>query len=142
MLPVMNRTWFPTLFDDFFDNNEWMPRLNATAPAVNVKESPKEYTMDIAAPGIKKEFCRVNIDHDGNLVVAIENKLEHKEEDRKERYLRREFSYSNYQQAYTLPDNVDKENISAKVENGVLTISIPKLSAKEEAKTQRMIEIK
>lgn len=142
MLPVMNRTWFPTLFDDFFDNNEWMPRINATAPAVNVKESPKEYTMDIAAPGIKKEFCRVNIDHDGNLVVAIENKLEHKEEDKKERYLRREFSYSNYQQAYTLPDNVDKENIAAKVENGVLTISIPKLTQKEEAKTQRMIEIK
>ena len=142
MLPVMNRTWFPTLFDDLFDNNEWMPRINATAPAVNVKESPKEYTMDIAAPGIKKEFCRVNIDHDGNLVVAIENKLEHKEEDKKERYLRREFSYSNYQQAYTLPDNVDKENIAAKVENGVLTISIPKLTPKEEAKTQRMIEIK
>ncbi len=142
MLPVMNRTWFPTLFDDFFDNNEWMPRINATAPAVNVKESPKEYTMDIAAPGIKKEFCRVNIDHDGNLVVAIENKLEHKEEDKKERYLRREFSYSNYQQAYTLPDNVDKENIAAKVENGVLTIIIPKLTPKEEAKTQRMIEIK
>ena len=138
----MNRTWFPTLFDDFFDNNEWMPRINATAPAVNVKESPKEYTMDIAAPGIKKEFCRVNIDHDGNLVVAIENKLEHKEEDKKERYLRHEFSYSNYQQAYTLPDNVDKENIAAKVENGVLTISIPKLTPKEEAKTQRMIEIK
>ena len=138
----MNRTWFPTLFDDFFDNNEWMPRINATAPAVNVKESPKEYTMDIAAPGIKKEFCRVNIDHDGNLVVAIENKLEHKEEDKKQHYLRREFSYSNYQQAYTLPDNVDKENIAAKVENGVLTISIPKLTQKEEAKTQRMIEIK
>ena len=138
----MNRTWFPTLFDDFFDNNEWMPRINATAPAVNVKESPKEYTMDIAAPGIKKEFCRVNIDHDGNLVGAIENKLEHKEENKKERYLRREFSYSNYQQAYTLPDNVDKENIAAKVENGVLTISIPKLTPKEEAKTQRMIEIK
>lgn len=142
MLPVMNRTWFPTLFDDFFENNEWMPRLNATTPAVNVKESSKEYTMDIAAPGIKKEFCRVNLDHDGNLTVAIENKLEHKEEDKKEHYLRREFSYSNYQQAYTLPDNVDKEHISAKVENGVLTINIPKLSVKEEAKTQRMIEVK
>lgn len=142
MLPVMNRTWFPTLFDDFFENNEWMPRLNATTPAVNVKESSKEYTMDIAAPGIKKEYCRVNLDHDGNLTVAIENKLEHKEEDKKEHYLRREFSYSNYQQAYTLPDNVDKEHISAKVENGVLTINIPKLSVKEEAKTQRMIEVK
>lgn len=138
----MNRTWFPTVFDDFFDNNDWMPRINATAPAVNVKESAKEYTMEIAAPGIKKEFCRVNLDHEGNLVVAIENKLEHKEEDKKERYLRREFSYTNYQQAYTLPENVDKEKISAKVDNGVLSISLPKLTEKEEAKTQRMIEIK
>ncbi|MGM9712972.1 MAG: Hsp20/alpha crystallin family protein [Prevotella sp.] len=138
----MNRTWFPTVFDDFFDNSDWMPRINATAPAVNVKESAKEYTMEIAAPGIKKEFCRVNLDHEGNLVVAIENKLEHKEEDKKERYLRREFSYTNYQQAYTLPENVDKEKISAKVDNGVLSISLPKLTEKEEAKAQRQIEIK
>lgn len=140
----MNRTWFPTLFDDFFDNNEWMPRINATAPAVNVKESPKEYTMDIAAPGIKKEFCRVNIDHDGNLVVAIENKLEHKEEnkeDKKEHYLRREFCYSNYQQTFTLPDDVDKEKIAAKVEDGVLTITLPKVSKEEIKQAQRQIEI-
>lgn len=142
MLQVMNsNSWFPTLFDEFF-NNDWMPKMKATAPAVNVKEDVKAYTMEVAAPGIKKEFCRINIDADGNLALAIENKLEHKEEDKKERYLRREFSYSNYQQAYTLPDNVDKENIAAKVENGVLTISIPKLTPKEEAKTQRMIEIK
>ena len=142
MLQVMNsNSWFPTLFDEFF-NNDWMPKMKATAPAVNVKEDVKAYTMEVAAPGIKKEFCRINIDADGNLALAIENKLEHKEEDKKERYLRREFSYSNYQQAYTLPDNVDKENIAAKVENGVITISIPKLTPKEEAKTQRMIEIK
>ena len=119
-----------------------MPRINATAPAVNVKESAKDYTMEIAAPGIKKEFCRVHIDNEGNLVVAIENKLEHKEEDKKERYLRREFSYTNYQQSYSLPENIDKDNIAAKVENGVLYICLPKLTAKEEVQTQRMIEIK
>lgn len=143
MLPVMSRRWFPTEFDEFFDNNDWMPRINATAPAVNVKESAKDYTMEIAAPGIKKEFCRVHIDNEGNLVVAIENKLEHKEEeDKKERYLRREFSYTNYQQSYSLPENIDKDNIAAKVENGVLSICLPKLTAKEEVQTQRMIEIK
>ena len=138
----MNRTWFPTLFDDFFDNNEWMPRINATAPAVNVKESPKEYTMDIAAPGIKKEFCRVNIDHDGNLVVAIENKLEHKEEDKKERYLRREFTYGNYEQSYTLPDDVERDKISASVADGILTIVIPKTTPEQEAKVMKNIEVK
>ena len=143
MLPSMiNRNWFPTVFDDFFDNSEWMPRLSATAPAVNVKENAKEYVMEVAAPGIKKEYCRVNINNDGNLEVAIENKLEHKEEDKKSRYLRREFSYSNYQQAYSLPENVDKEHIEAKVDNGVLSITLPKYTHEEESKAQRVIEIK
>ena len=145
MLQVMNsNSWFPTLFDEFF-NNDWMPKMKATAPAVNVKEDVKAYTMEVAAPGIKKEFCRINIDADGNLALAIENKLEHKEEnkeDKKEHYLRREFCYSNYQQTFTLPDDVDKEKIAAKVEDGVLTITLPKVSKEEIKQAQRQIEIR
>ena len=137
----MNRSWFPTMFDDFFDG-EWTPKVSATAPAVNVKEDAKEYTMEVAAPGIKKEYCRININNDGNLEVAIENKLEHKEENKKEHYLRREFSYSNYQQPYILPDNVDKDKISAKVNDGVLEIKLPKFTKEEESRAQRAIEIK
>ena len=144
MLQVMNsNSWFPTLFDEFF-NNDWMPKMKATAPAGNVKEDVKAYTMEVAAPGIKKEFCRINIDADGNLALAIENKLEHKEEnkeDKKEHYLRREFCYSNYQQTFTLPDDVDKEKIAAKVEDGVLTITLPKVSKEEIKQAQRQIEI-
>ena len=144
MLQVMNsNSWFPTLFDEFF-NNDWMPKMKATAPAVNVKEDVKAYTMEVAAPSIKKEFCRINIDADGNLALAIENKLEHKEEnkeDKKEHYLRREFCYSNYQQTFTLPDDVDKEKIAAKVEDGVLTITLPKVSKEEIKQAQRQIEI-
>lgn len=145
MLPVLNSNyWFPTMFDEFF-NNEWMPKAKATAPAVNVKEDAKAYTMEIAVPGVKKEYCRVNINADGNLEVAIENKLEHKEEenseDKKEHYLRREFSYSNYQQVYALPEDIVKEEISAKVEHGVLTITMPKEKPVEEKKIQRQVEI-
>lgn len=145
MLPVLNSNyWFPTMFDEFF-NNEWMPKAKATAPAVNVKEDAKAYTMEIAVPGVKKEYCRVNINADGNLEVAIENKLEHKEEekseDKKEHYLRREFSYSNYQQVYALPEDIVKEAISAKVEHGVLTITMPKEKPVEEKKIQRQVEI-
>lgn len=145
MLPVLNSNyWFPTMFDEFF-NNEWMPKAKATAPAVNVKEDAKAYTMEIAVPGVKKEYCRVNINADGNLEVAIENKLKHKEEekseDKKEHYLRREFSYSNYQQVYALPEDIVKEEISAKVEHGVLTITMPKEKPVEEKKIQRQVEI-
>lgn len=145
MLPVMNsNSWLPTVFDDFF-NSEWMPKMKATAPAVNVKEDVKTYTMEMAVPGIKKEFCRVSINADGNLEIAIENKLEHKEESKeehKEHYLRREFNYSNYQQTYELPDDIVKEEITAKVENGVLTVTMPKVISKDdEMKVQRQIEV-
>ena len=140
MLPVMfKNSWFPTMFEEFL-NNDIMPRANTTAPAVNVKEDEKAYTMEVAAPGIKKEFCRVNINDDGNLNIAIENKMEHKEEEKKHHYLRREFSYTNYEQSYTLPEDVDKENISAKVEHGILTVTLPKLT-NEEVKSVRAIEI-
>ena len=140
MLPVMIRnSWFPTVFDDFM-NSDVISHTNVTAPAVNVKESPEAYTMEVAAPGIKKEFCRIHITDEGNLSLAIENKMEHKEQDKKQHYLRREFSYTNYQQNYSLPDDVDREHVAAKVENGILTIELPKVK-KEEGKVSRQIEI-
>ena len=131
MLPVMfQNSWMPTVFENFF-NNDWMPRANSTAPAV--------YTMELAAPGIKKEYCRVAINDEGNLTIAIENKQEHKNEDKHHHYLRREFSYSNYEQSYTLPDDVVKDQISAKVEDGILTITMPKTEPKQ--KVTKAIEV-
>ena len=138
MLPVMfKNSWFPTVFDDFFDTDITTHR---TAPAVNVKVNENAYIMEVAAPGLKKEYCRISITDEGNLSIAIENKFEHKEEDKKEHYLRREFSYTNYQQAYALPKDVDRNGISAKVEDGVLTIILPKVK-KEEVKVSRSIDI-
>jgi len=140
MLPVMfKNSWFPTVFDDFL-NTDFMPRANSTAPAVNVREDENAYTMELAAPGIKKEYCRVSINDEGNLCIAIENKMEHKENDRKHHYLRREFSYSNYEQNYTLPDDVERNEISAKVENGILTVILPK-QKKQETKVTKTITI-
>jgi len=136
MKPMMYRRngWFPTVFDEFLN-------ANTTAPSVNVKETAKAYIVELAAPGVKKEYCRVNVDEDHNLCVAIENKYEHKEEDSHAHYLRREFSYTNYEQKYTLPEDVDEENINAKVEDGILTIELPKLQ-KVVGKTERQIEVK
>ena len=140
MLPVMfKNSWFPTVFDDFF-NTDIVATAPRTAPAVNVEVDENAYTMEVAAPGLKKEFCRISINDEGNLNIAIENKFEHKEEDKKEHYLRREFSYTNYQQAYTLPEDVQKDGITAKVEDGVLTIVLPKMK-KEEVKVSRHIDI-
>jgi HSP20 family protein len=137
---MFRNSWIPTVFNDFMDT-DFMPRANSTAPAVNVKEDEKAYTLEMAAPGLKKEYCRVSVNEDGNLSVAIENKMEHKEEDKKQHYLRREFSYSNFEQSYTLPDDVKKEEISAKVENGILTVTMPKETKEEQKKATRAIEI-
>lgn len=141
MLPVMNRNlWMPEEFNDFFDT-DFMPRVSATAPAINVKESEKDYTVELAAPGLTKDDFNVNIDNDGNLHIKIENKSNKKDEDKKSHYLRREFSYSKYEQTLLLPDDVEKDKIAASVSHGVLTVELPKL-VKAEEKTARQIEIK
>jgi len=148
LFPVIrnnNRNWLDTAFNDFFDT-DWMPRTATTAPAVNVKESDKAFTMEVAAPGLKKEYCKVNINNEGNLVVKIEHKAQHEEKPAQEEaekfhYVRREFSYTNYEQTYILPDEVDKEHICAKVEDGILSIELPKLAPEPEKKIDREIEI-
>lgn len=141
MLPVFSRnTWMPEVFNDFFDT-DFMGRANATAPAINVKESDGEYTVELAAPGLKKEDFNVNIDRDGNLHIHMESKAEHKDEDKKSHYLRCEFSYSKYEQTLLLPDDVDKDRIEAKVNDGVLTVNLPKVEKLPE-KTMKQIEVK
>ena len=140
MLPIMNRNqWLPTVFNDFF-NTDYMPKASCTAPAINVTESDKDYTVELAAPGLKKEDFKVNINDDGNLVIKMEQKEEQKEEDKSRHYLRREFSYSKYEQTLILPDDVEKQQISAKVDNGVLTIDLPKTAAAQK-KPARQIDI-
>ncbi|UKK47629.1 Hsp20/alpha crystallin family protein [Prevotella sp. E9-3] len=141
MTPMMRRNaaWLPSVFNDFFDT-DFMPRANATAPAINVKESDKGYTVELAAPGMTKDDFNVHINDEGNLIIKMEQKNEKKEEDKSVRYLRREFSYTKYEQTLILPDDVKKDTISAKVENGVLTVELPKV-VEEKVKVSRQIEI-
>ena len=136
---MRTNNWIPAVFNDLF-NTEFMPKANATAPAINVKESEKAYTVELAAPGMKKEDFNVHINDEGNLIIKMEQKQEKKEEDKSTRYLRREFSYSKYEQTLILPDDVEKDKISAKVEHGVLTVELPKL-VEEKVKVSRQIDI-
>ena len=142
MMPVRRtQNWLPSIFNDFFDN-DWMVKANATAPAINVFETEKEYKVELAAPGMTKEDFNVHIDEENNLVISMEKKTENKEEKKEGGYLRREFSYSKFQQTMILPDDVDKEKISAQVENGVLNIDLPKFSEQEKEKAKRFIDVK
>ena len=136
---MRTNNWIPAVFNDLF-NTEFLPKTNCTAPAINVKESDKAYIVELAAPGMKKEDFNVHINDEGNLVVKMESKAEKKDEDKNTRYLRREFSYSKYEQTLILPDDVKKDAISAKVEHGVLTVELPKLE-EEKVKVSRQIDV-
>ena len=140
MTPMMRtNNWIPAVFNDFFDT-DYMPRANSTAPAINVKETDKAYVVELAAPGMKKEDFNVHINDEGNLIIKMEKKDEKKEEDKSARYLRREFSYSKFEQTLLLPDDVKKEDITAKVEHGVLTVELPKV-VEEKVKVSRQSDI-
>lgn len=138
MYPILSNAenWLDNEFNDML-NTSWMPRMNVTAPAINVKENKNEYDIELAAPGTTKEDFNVSLDNDGNLVIKLEHKDSKKDESKKEHYLRREFSYSNYEQVLSLPDDVEKDKINAKVENGVLRVTLPR-TAKAEKETKRI----
>ncbi len=143
MLPIRRseQTWLPDIFNDFFDTN-WMEKANATAPAINVIENEKSYDVELAAPGLTKDDFKVSLDREGNLSINMEKKVENNGEKKHGHYLRREFSYSKYQQVMTLPEDADREHIEAKVENGVLGVNIPKIVKAPAEDSHKLIEVK
>lgn len=108
-----------------------------TTPAVNIKESPDSFVVEMAAPGMKKSDFHVSFEN--NLLVIRSEVQESTNED--EKYTRREFGYYSFQRTFSLPDTVDGEKIKAQYTDGVLMLTIPK---KEEArqKPARVIQIK
>ena len=136
-----NQAWLPDIFNDFFDTN-WMERMNATAPAINVLENENGYELELAAPGMTKDDFNVHLDEDGNLVIEMEKKSDEKSEKKHGHYLRREFSYSKFQQTMVLPDDAEREQISAHVEHGVLNVNIPKIQKQAIDDSKKVIEVK
>ena len=132
-------------FNDFF-NRDWMDwttrnfsETNTTLPSVNVKEGEDGYEVDMAAPGLGKKDFKIELNH-GILTISSEKKNEN-ETKKGQQFTRREFSYQSFSRSFNLPNTVDSEKISAKYDNGILKVTIPK---KEEAKPKpaKTIEIK
>lgn len=141
LLARRNSNWLPDVFNDFFDT-DFMPKACTTAPAINVIEKKDEYDVELAAPGMTKDDFNVSLDEDRNLVVELDKKVEKTEENKESgHYLRREFSYTKFHQTLLLPDDVNREAISATVENGVLKVTLPKINPQDIKKERTMIEI-
>ena len=134
-----------TMFNELLDwnrwNNDFYTDEQRLSPKMNVSESDNDYQLELCIPGMKKEDLNLTIDADNNLVVEMQHKEEKKEGDEKRHFLRREFTTSQFKQMLTLPDNVKKNQIGAKVENGILYITLPKFTKEEQKQLAQTIAI-
>jgi len=138
-LPSIFNDLVPSVFNDFF-GNEWLTS-NRSVPAINIREEENGFVVEVAVPGMTKEDCNVMVDDDNNLIISFEKKNESEEKDKKGKYLRREFSYTQFQRTMILPENAEKDKINAKVENGVLMVEIPVKKEDEKVTKAKRIEI-
>lgn len=130
------------MFNEFFDSEGFGRLAGMTSLAINVIENEKDYKVEVAAPGMtKQDFC-IRLDQENRLIICMEKKSENSKEDKSGKYLRREFSYSHYEQALLLPDDILKDKIEASMENGVLNIRIPKDMESPVVPKEYTIEIK
>ena len=143
MLPARKfygQNFMPDFFNDFFGNMS-LDGTPAKAPAVNVMEDDQKYRLELAAPGLTKDDFKVHINKDGNLVIEVEKKCECQEE-KKGKYIRKEFSCAKFHQTLILPENINRDEITAAAENGILFVELPKVQKMKAEEEKRMIEVK
>lgn len=138
LLARKSEDFIPTLFNDLFDLN-WNNYPINTTPQMNIKENDKSYEMELCVPSLTKDDLNISIDQDNNLIVEMNKKSD--KEDKNSRYLRHEFTSSQFKEIMALPDNINKNEINAKVENGVLNIILPKQTVEEAKKSIKQIDI-
>ena len=126
---------FNSLFEDIFQNlpntisgNDWNGRFNNEFAPVNIRETGDAFTLDVVAPGMEKQDFKLNLEKN-LLTISAEKKAEHKEE--QEKVVKREFSFRSFSRSFKIDESIDTGSITAKYENGILQITLPK---KEEVK--------
>ena len=129
--------FFSDVFDSLLSESVWSDKLSSRVPAVNIAETENEFHIELAAPGLKKEDFKINIDKNV-LSVSAEKKTENVDEGKK--YSKKEYSYNSFVRSFTLPETADYAKIEAEYTDGVLKLNVAK---KEEAKIQaREIAVK
>lgn len=139
---IFDRILNPEEFFDFGvgDGDLFWGRGSDRTPSVNVQDNEGAYNIEVAAPGMEKDDMNVEIDGD-HLVISSEKKDENEEKDDNIGYTRKEFSYRSFRRSFYLPEDVKKDNIHAKYENGVLFIEVPKKEETKNKNPTKKIEI-
>ena len=136
MFPTIN-----SIFDNFFEDdgaNLFNWRSSSAFPSVNVKDEEKNYSLEVAAPGLTKKDFNIEVDK-GVLTISSETKKEDKEET--ENYTRQEYSYSSFSRSFWLPEEVKENDITATYKDGILSVNVPKVKTAKK-KTAKKIAIK
>jgi HSP20 family protein len=138
MLPTITRRTYSPFLSNLFDDDFFPVLSNRTSsmPAVNIKENDKNFTLELAVPGMDKKDLKIDITDDV-LTISSENRNEVEEE--KDGYKRKEFSYSSFCRSFYIPDNVNRDKIGASYKDGILTVELPK---QEEDKNKITKQIK
>ena len=148
-LTIRKKAGFPSLLTNFFggswfdrdlidvESDLFASRLGMNVPTANVTETPKEYKVELAAPGLDRKDFKVEVQHH-TLTISAEKEEEKNEKDAG--YSRREYSFNSFSRSFTLPDNIRDGDIDAKYENGILRIVIPK-EKETPAKPAHKIEV-
>jgi len=121
------------------NNTKEVANVNSFVPSVNTREDDKAYMIEVDLPGIKKEDIKVNIDQENN-TLSINGERKFKDEIKKEDYYKIESSYGKFMRVFSLPDNINIEDIDAKTEDGILHLTLPKI--KKEEKEVKEIQVK
>lgn len=146
LFPSLESKSINNFFDDFITKDlfDWTDRnfaaLGSNLPSVNLKESDKKIEVELAAPGMKREDFKVEIDND---ILRISSEKEEKKEEvcKKENYTRREFNYQSFSRTFSLPDTIDENKIEANYKDGILHVVIDKKEGTQK-RTLKSIPIK
>lgn len=140
-LNTLTQGFMPTLFNELFDWSNFRGDERQRLPKMNVLENDSAFIVQLCVPGMRKEDLTLSIDTDNHLVVEMSHTNAKDEESANCKYLCHEFQQVEFKQHLRLPDNVKRENISAKAENGILTITLPKISEEEKRSLAQIIAI-
>ena len=139
MLPTISRRTYSPFLSNLFDDDFFPVFTSRTSsmPAVNIKENDKNYTLELAIPGIDKKDLKIDINED-TLTISSETKNDTDEE--KDGYKRKEFSYTSFCRSFYIPENVNRDKIGASYKDGILNVELPKME-EEKNKITKTIKI-
>jgi HSP20 family protein len=137
--PLWTNGWKPSIVEDFFgkDFDNYFNGMfrGMSIPSVNISQTADSFEIELAAPGLKKEDFKINVEDD---VLTISSEKEEEKEEKKKKYTRREYSFSSFSRSFVLPKDINAEGVKAEYTEGVLKVKLPKVEVTPKKKAKEI----